>query len=364
MKLNAKWIADNLKDFGAQYVQIDDGWQGVSTNLDGKRDWTTLRQTFPHGLDKNLTAYINSLGLTPGLWLAPHGPSSPAVVTNHHNVFLRKAGGALDASNTRWEGKYLVDPSTPESLQYMHDLFAGLAKQGFEYFKIDGQPDVAEEYRTKAKFMNNQSDDTDALYRKTLDSIRASIGPNRYLLGCWGIPEEGVGIMNGSRSGGDIVGGWSGFQVALRATLPFYFLHNIAWYSDPDVVLVRSPLTLDQARAWAALQGLTGQAVMSSDRLMDLSDERVELLRRIYPAVDIRPLDLYPTEGTKRIWDLKVNHLDRQYDVVQVFNFDEKDTANRSCSGGATSVCPPARPCMFLISGTRNTWANGPKVSK
>jgi hypothetical protein len=29
IKLNAKWIAENLKDFGVQYVQIDDGWQGT-----------------------------------------------------------------------------------------------------------------------------------------------------------------------------------------------------------------------------------------------------------------------------------------------------------------------------------------------
>ncbi len=128
--------------------------------------------------------------------------------------------------------------------------------------------------------------------------------------------------MNGSRTGGDVVLGWGGFQVALRATLPYYYLHNIVWYSDPDVLLVRSPLTLDQARVWATIEGLTGQALMSSDRLMDLSEDRVELLRRVYPAVNIRPLDLFPAEGNKRIWDLKVNHLGRNYDVVGVFNFD------------------------------------------
>jgi hypothetical protein len=88
-------------------------------------------------------------------------------------------------------------------------------------------------------------------------------------------------------------------------------------------MLLRPPLTLDQARAWATLQGLTGQALMSSDRLMDLSRDRVEILRRVYPAVDIRPLDLFPSQRNKRIWDLKVDHLGRRYDVVGVFNFGE-----------------------------------------
>jgi hypothetical protein len=57
--------------------------------------------------------------------------------------------------------------------------------------------------------------------------------------------------------------------------------------------------------------------------MMDLSEGRVEMLRRVYPAVDIRPLDLFPSKRNKRIWDLKVNHLGRNYDVVGVFNFDD-----------------------------------------
>jgi hypothetical protein len=47
----------------------------------------------------------------------------------------------------------------------------------------------------------------------------------------------------------------------------------------------------------------------------------------VYPAVDIRPLDLFSADRNKRIWDLKVNHLNRQYDVVGVFNFDDTKTA-------------------------------------
>ena len=121
------------------------------------------------------------------------------------------------------------------------------------------------------------------------------------------MPIEGVGIMNGSRTGGDVVLDWAGgFMLALRATMQNYYLHNIVWYTDADTMLVRSPLTLDQARAWATLQGLTGQAILDSDRLMDLSEERVELLRRVYPAVDIRPLDLFPAERNKQILDLKI----------------------------------------------------------
>ncbi|HET9789150.1 MAG TPA: Sip1-related alpha-galactosidase, partial [Pyrinomonadaceae bacterium] len=33
IKITAKWIAENLKDYGVQYVQIDDGWQGTGRGL-------------------------------------------------------------------------------------------------------------------------------------------------------------------------------------------------------------------------------------------------------------------------------------------------------------------------------------------
>ena len=321
VKLNAKWISENLRDYGAQFVQIDDGWQRSANDT---RDWTHInKEYFPDGM-ADVASYIKSVGLIPGIWLAPHGQSNEEVVKQNPGVFLLKPDGT-SASET-WEGKFLVDPSVPETHTYLKNLFTMLCDWGYDYFKIDGQPVVVREYNSKVSFMKNPSDDPNELYRQTLESIRQAIGPDRYLLGCWGIPIEGIGIMDGSRTGGDIVLGWGGFRTALSAVMAHYYQHNIAWYVDPDVMVLRSPLTMDQARVWATLQGLTGQALMATDRMMDLSEERVEMLRRIYPAVDIRPLDLFPSERNKRIWDLKVNHLSRCYDVVGVFNFDEDST--------------------------------------
>jgi hypothetical protein len=82
VKRNTDWIAANLKDFGAQYVQIDDGWQGLG-GRDGGRDWSHVNpDRFPQGMAE-LAAYIKSAGLKPGLWLAPHGQSNPTVVRDN-----------------------------------------------------------------------------------------------------------------------------------------------------------------------------------------------------------------------------------------------------------------------------------------
>ncbi len=324
IKENAKWLAENLKEYGAFYCQIDDGWQGTGYGLGENRDWTTINKRFPEGM-KELATYIRNLGLSPGIWLAPHGQSNKDVV-DKWNVFLLKEDGT-SASNT-WEGSYLLDPTAPDADKYFRDMFSIMAdKWGYDYFKIDGQPIVVKEYKNKQSFMNNPDKDPIESYRHTLDIIRETIGQERYLLGCWGIPLDGVGIMHGSRTGGDIVLDWdNGFMIAVNATLRYYYLHNIAWYNDPDVMCVRSPLTLDMARAWATLQGLTGQALMDSDKLVDLSPERVEIMKRVYPAVDIRPLDLFKAKRDKKIWDLKIDHLGRNYDVIGCFNYKTDKT--------------------------------------
>lgn len=321
---NARWLAENLKAFGAVYCQIDDGWQGRGSEKGNFRDWSATDPRFPSGMAR-LASKIKGFGLKPGIWLAPHGQSNPEVVHKWNAFLLDEKGESLSRT---WEGDYLLDPTKPQTMEYLTDLFRTLADNwGYDYFKIDGQPIVIREYRNKLSLMKNPATDPEELYRQTIKVIRDTIGANRYLLGCWGTPLEGIGLLNGSRTGGDVLIPWEGFLVALQATMRFYFLHNIAWYCDPDVLLVRYPLTLDMARAWATLQGLTGQALMASDRLYDLPPERVELLKRVYPAVDIRPMDLFPAEQNKSIWDLKVHHLGRDYDVVGCFNYEEKSSS-------------------------------------
>jgi len=330
---NARWIAENLAPYGARYVQIDDGWQGTGHGLGENRDWTTIDVRFRDlGMD-GLADSIRSLGLEAGIWLAPHGQSNEQVARSS-DAFLWKPDGTT-ASDT-WEGTYLLDPSVPAAHTYLETLFTTLTDWGYSYFKIDGQPIVLGEYASKQPYMSGDLPEGDSvtlaaeLHRGTLRTIREAIGDGSYLLGCWGTPLPGIGILNGSRTGGDIYQGWQGFLVATEAVQRWNFLHNIAWYSDPDVLLVRPPLTEGMARAWSTIQGLSGQALMSSDRLPDLPASRLEMLKRIYPAVDIRPLDLYkPDNVRKPVWDLKVNHLGREYDVVALFNYDTKSAVSR-----------------------------------
>ena len=267
----------------------------------------------------HLAAEIKQLGLTPGLWLAPHGQSNFKVVEKWGNFLLDENGKSL--SDT-WEGDYLVDPTHPRTPEFFRELFSTMKGWGYKYFKIDGQPIVVREYQKLHEHFHNPEKDPIEAYRDTIKTIKDTIGPDTYLLGCWGIPLEMMGIAEGSRTGGDVRLAWDpGVMAVYRTTMEHYYLHNIAWYNDTDVLLVRPPLTMSMARVWATLMGLTAQAMLTSEQFNNLSPERVDIIKRVFPAVDIRPFDLFPVrDKMKRIFDLKVNHLGRDYDVVGLIN--------------------------------------------
>ena len=314
-KRNAAWIAENLKDYGARVVQLDDGWQ------EQKRNWEVVdTRDFPSGME-DLARYVSGLGLVPGIWVTPHGQSSDEVIEANRDVFLWGEDGK--PRNHHWVGEVLLDPTAPGAETYLKSILQRLHGWGYRYFKVDGQPPVVQTLKKHQDAFHNPDADPVAAYRESLGWIREVIGADSYMLGCWGYPTEGIGIMNGARTAGDVMLDWKGFNLAFKAALTGYHLHNIAWYNDPDTPLVRRPLPFAQARAWATLQGLSGLALMASDRLTDLSEPRVELLRRIYPAVDIRPLDLFEGRTDRSTWDLKVSHLGRSYDVLGLFNLDE-----------------------------------------
>jgi len=339
MRRNTDWLAENLKPYGLEYIQLDDGFQTES--------WTRWNDRFPSS-GAALCDYIKSRGLEPGLWLTPYSQGDRKLVDEHPGWFLRDSSGNVVET---FKGPLTVDLSCPDvAAQWMRKLFRDLDEMGWTYYKIDGQPNVVDAYRRNRERLFDTGVVPDDAYRAGLTAIKDEIGPRRYLLGCWGIPLEGVGIMDGSRTGGDVGPSWSAAQAAIACTMRWYFMHNIVWYNDPDCLLLHEPLAVEQARAWATLYGVTGQHLMISERTYDLPAERMDLARRIMPATDIRPMDLYPYGGRPGVWDLKVNQGGRIYDVVALFNWDAAE-AEVSADGWQLGLDPGLYAAYELWTG-------------
>ncbi len=298
---NLNWLSKNLKGYGLKYIQIDCGWQCCKER---SRNWFELKPDFKKYGMRKLCKTIEKKGFLPGIWISPFG--TDVKYGNFKNY--------ISLSPSSWLGKYLYLP-VDEKYVYLKQIFSKIKRWGFKYVKLDGEPEAIKEYKKRKSLRK---------FRRMLSFIKKFMGNDVFLLGCWGTPIEGIGIFNGSRIGKDVRCGFNGFQIAFRSTLRWYFLHNIVWYSDPDVLMVRPPISYETAMAWATLLGMTGEVLMLSDKMVELSKKRVELIKKILPPQNIYPVNLYPINRDMPIWDLKIKNSILSYDVVAYFNFSEE----------------------------------------
>lgn len=336
---NTEWLAANLKPFGCEWVQIDDGWAcDGKSGFDG-RDWfVTSEGDFPHGM-KWCADFIRAHGMRPGIWCMPFSQSDERLYEEHPRLFVHDADGKRITGHVErhgrppkerkpsWPGGYLLDSTCPEASAYLHRLFHMLCEEwGYEYVKIDGQGWGPPVWRVHRMRLCDPSADADHVYRRGVGAMKDVVGAGRFLLNC-GRQKQSCGLCQGMRTAGDVDArkGWDGMRPAVRGTMRRLFLNTIAFYTDPDCVCVRAPLSRDEARVWTTLVGITGQLLMASDKMYELPDERVELLRRIYPVADIHPMELYPLDEREPpgIFDLKVRLPFDSWDVVAVFNWGE-----------------------------------------
>jgi hypothetical protein len=105
-----------------------------------------------------------------------------------------------------------------------------------------------------------------------------------FLLGCGAPLQHAAGLVDGMRIGTDVDARWTGLQGPARAAALRSFYHRGAWLNDPDCLVVRTPLTDDEARAWAAITALSGGLTVFSDNLPKLAAERLRLLQRTIPV--------------------------------------------------------------------------------
>jgi hypothetical protein len=176
----------------------------------------------------------------------------------------------------------------------------------------------------------------------------------------------GFEMFDGSRTGGDDLAQWAPSKYSGMSMYNFFkslfganYLNGICWWSDPDNVLLRPPLTDEEAQTIATTISLSGQAYISSDFMADpppkdrfkrkihqmianpLLPNRLELYRKTMPTRPIHAMDLYPYRcepvvmpkpaSFPRILDLKVNGAAGMYDVAALYNWGN-EAARKSLS--------------------------------
>lgn len=334
----AEFCSKHLTKFGFNLLQIDDKWQL------SRRDFTSHNPNgpYPNGMKPTAEA-INASGMTAGIWFIPTGwdPNRP-VFEEHQDWFVHKKNDGT-IYTVRWAGSCL-DMTHPEARKFLYEVISRITRQwGYKYIKIDGlwtgmavkilypKPEYRNDNLGNAVFHNPAKTNIEA-YRDGLKLVREASGNDVYILGCT-ISQNmrtlgaSVGLVDAMRVGSDIGARWSGILSGASMGTRLYFMHNRVWHNDPDCLMLRDPLSLDQARAWGSWIAISGQLNIASEWLPGLPDDKLDVIKRSMPNHGLcsRPIDLF--ESTlAQVWHLTTGTGQQRKDVIGLFNWDDKKT--------------------------------------
>jgi hypothetical protein len=140
------------------------------------------------------------------------------------------------------------------------------------------------------------------------------------------------------RVGPDIKAEWGAVVRCAKPATYLYFWNGRVWWNDPDCLMLREPLTIDNGRAWASWIALSGQMNLVSEWLPGLPGERLEIYKRTIPnhaKLTARPADLFERE-MPRIWSVTQGDGYDRVDIVGFFNWNFPDRrAGRGGDSGA-----------------------------
>jgi hypothetical protein len=314
---NLDACSEHFINKGLRYIQLDDGYQRAAG------DWD-MNEKFPHG-HRWLTHEIHRKGFLAGLWIAPFAVTAKSALYNDHPDWVLKNpdGSPVKAGSIEdWGGDvYMLDPTMPPVEKWLTDLFRKITRKWrYDYVKIDFL------YMGAHAPRYSQAVSPGMAYRMGLEAIRKGVGTKRFILGCGAPIGLSVGFVDGMRIGPDVGTTWTGVLPAAAATAIRYFYHNNVWFNDPDCLVVREPLTLDQARVWASIVGISGQMNLLSDDLPEVPPDRISLLGKTLPVYETGavPVDLFEPEDETGL--MMRNEEGRDFRLARLLSFTTGDS--------------------------------------
>jgi len=344
------FVKKKLPDFGYKYIQLDDayqtGWGGCPQN------WLTWNGKFPGGAEYAVNK-IKAAGMMPGIWVNRlHRPSDPNITDigrQHPDWFIHKPDGD-PTINGDWHTMFILNTKNKDAIEGMvRPTYQALHKQGWDYVKIDGagdllyaslKPQCAEHFK--------QIGSTPEESLRAWDKIaREELGPDVYILTCWGVHPgvNSIGLADGCRLSDD------GFGPATFQR--FASWNGVVWRSDPDHCDImadglKDKTTMKTFGAAAAMAdtiegpsivGMAGGTLMLSDKIADYqNDGNLEGVKRSSPVLFTVPGQLYdygnrpaldhsaPKRGGEATWWLQ--EIDRPFEhwsVLARFNWRQEN---------------------------------------
>jgi alpha-galactosidase len=331
--LNAEYAGKYLKSYGLEYIQIDEGYQRWHGDWEGN-------ERFPQGM-KWLADKIRSFGLRPGLWIAPFVVSETVgIFKENPDWFVKNDDGSpmrvgpwpsleTDWARNETPRRYCLDISHPGAANWFAKLFETISKHwGYDMIKIDF---VAWSILSARNFYD-ASETPASLYRKGYELIRKSVKSDCHILEC-GPGNITTGLVDSMRIEYDqnydnAENTWKQYFLHPSSSGPAmakrYYFHKKTWLNDADHVCLKN-LTIPQSEAVATLIAMSGGNMISGDSLINLDENKLEILKKIFPAYNEtgKPIDLFDT-NLPTAFAMQICKKFAEYSIVAFFNPDKE----------------------------------------
>lgn len=302
-EITEELILDNMKAISDHrlpltYIQIDDGYQARMG------DWLIPGAGFSSDM-KRLCNDIRARGYEPAIWVAPFIAEQDSVLFREHPDWFvqhEKEDRALSSEEISFGGWrngpwYMLDGSHPEAQEYLEQVFRSMREQwGCSYFKLDANMWGA--------LPGGRRHDPNATsveaYRSGMQAILRGAGENSFVLGCNAPMWPSLGLVHGMRVSSDISRDWDNVKLVAWECFHRNWMHGRLWINDPDCLVlenlrtllpgpdgidrvIQTGLTDEEYDFHIAYIEASGGMVLSSDRLTELSPERVKRLAECLP---------------------------------------------------------------------------------
>lgn len=313
-----------LKDYGADTIWVDAEYRhrdGSGYGKEGHNNYELFYEFFPKGL-KYLADMIREHGFIPALWICAEVDTQP-------NEYIEKNPEIVISRQHSWSGSYWMDPTHPivldEAMRKIIDW--GVKEWGYDVLKWDALPEFLWIIDTYRDNLHCQDKSTREIAVEYFKKAREYAGENCHMLSCcgFGVRELDVfmQVFDSARIGGDIFFWSDMMNVLVHAIYRDYALHNIVLDNDPDSVVLRPKYnTHDQAVTRATMVSLLGMPYAFGDNLLELPEDRLEIIRRTIPVLPVHPMDINKKVCDKSHMQISVyvEKPDMQYTVASVLN--------------------------------------------
>lgn len=313
------WKEKQMADYGYKYIQIDDVFQGGNDSghlasrkessgyyATGPGTWLQWKKNlFPNGL-KGYVANVNKAGFTPGVWMGCFFTATDSV-KRHPDWFIQDSTGNASVGN--WV-TYAINSKNKQAAETLiRPIFRGWKDAGMKYVKIDQlRHYLFDNMNNNLLFFKNKIYTPNDVFREYLGIARKEMGKETFILSCWGVLPQSVGLADACRIGGDGYG---------PVTMQQYNSWNgIVWINDPDhcdIFPNYKPLeagnvknvsatnsTLAETKLRPSLACVAGCMLMLSDKpAVYKNDDNLEGVKRASPVLFSVPGQLYDYDNVK-----------------------------------------------------------------